>query len=88
MEAIEKQRKVLSGNLEHDLSIECLLEDEDLYYSMKREEYEKICQPVIQKFKNMLLEFLNELKQKGITFDLIELIGGGTRIPAIINVIA
>ena len=54
---------------------------------MKREEYEKICQPVIQKFKNLLLEFYNDLKQKGINFDSIELIGGGTRIPAIINAV-
>lgn len=30
---------------------------------------------------------MEELKQKGISFDLIELIGGGTRIPAILNVI-
>lgn len=47
MENIEKQRKVLSGIAEHDLNIECLMEDEDLYYSMKRGQYEKICQPVI-----------------------------------------
>lgn len=36
LENIEKQRKVLSGIAEHDLNIECLLEDEDLHYSMKR----------------------------------------------------
>lgn len=27
LENIEKQRKVLSGNVDHDLNIECLLED-------------------------------------------------------------
>lgn len=36
MENIEKQRKILSGNLEHDLNIECLMEEEDIHYSMKR----------------------------------------------------
>jgi heat shock protein 4 len=37
MESIERQRKILSGNIEHDLSIECLMEDSDLHYAMKRE---------------------------------------------------
>jgi hypothetical protein len=36
METIERQRKVLSGNLEHDLSIEYLMEENDLHYTMKR----------------------------------------------------
>ena len=36
MEYIEKQRKVLTGNHEHEMNIECLMEDCDLNYSMKR----------------------------------------------------
>jgi hypothetical protein len=36
LENIEKQRKVLSGNFDHDLNIECLLENEDFSYSMNR----------------------------------------------------
>lgn len=36
MENIEKQRKILSGNLEHDLNIEYLMEENDLNYTMKR----------------------------------------------------
>jgi heat shock protein 4 len=55
---------------------------------MKREQYEKICEPVINKFKNLLQNFYEELQQKGICFDVIELIGGGTRIPAVIRAIS
>ena len=88
MENIEKQRKVLSGNAEHDLNIECLLEEQDLYFSMKRDQYEKICQPVIERFRELLASFLEELKLKGISFDAIEMVGGGTRIPAIIKTIS
>ncbi len=73
--------------MEHDLSIECLLEDEDLHYSMKRQEYEQICQPVVDRFKKLLQSFYEELKLKGIKIDAIEMVGGGTRIPAIINAI-
>jgi len=47
-----------------------------------------MCAPVIQKFKGLLTDFAEELKQKGMKFDNIELIGGGTRIPAIINAIS
>lgn len=54
---------------------------------MKRNQYEEICQPVIQKFKNLMSSFFEELKVKGISFDVIELVGGGTRIPAIIKAI-
>lgn len=64
-----------------------MLEDEDLYHSMKRKEYEQVCQPVIEQFKKLLHGFYEDLKLKGIKFDSIELIGGGTRIPAIINAI-
>jgi hypothetical protein len=39
------------------------------------------------KFKETLSTFSNELNSKGIKFESIELIGGGTRIPAIINAI-
>jgi molecular chaperone DnaK (HSP70) len=39
-EAIEKQRRVLSANLEYDFNIDCLLEDNDFSYSMKREQFE------------------------------------------------
>lgn len=54
---------------------------------MKRKEYEEICQPVVLKFKKMLQTFYEELKLKGINIDAIELIGGGTRIPIILNAI-
>ena len=46
METIERQRKVLSGNLENDLNIEYIMEENDLNYTMKREEFEKISEPI------------------------------------------
>ena len=38
-EHIEKQRKVLSANSEHQLQAESLVEDIDLSYNMKRTEF-------------------------------------------------
>lgn len=40
LEGIEKQRRVLSGNHEYDFNIDCLLEDNDFSYTMKREQFE------------------------------------------------
>ena len=39
MENIEKQRKVLSGNNEFEMNVEYLMEENDLQYSMKKQEF-------------------------------------------------
>ena len=59
MENIEKQRKVLSGNLEHDLNIECLMEEEDIHYSMKREQLEKLAEPVFKNIEDVMTKMKN-----------------------------
>jgi molecular chaperone DnaK (HSP70) len=46
-ENIEKQRKVLSGNQEYDFNIDCLLEENDLSYTMTRGQFEEISKPVL-----------------------------------------
>ena len=42
LDAIEKIRKTLSANSDTNLSIECLMEDEDMNYSLNREEFETL----------------------------------------------
>lgn len=39
IEHIEKQRKILSANEDSQLNIESLVEDVDLSYNMRREEF-------------------------------------------------
>ena len=41
-DAIEKMRKVLSANKEASINIECLLEDQDMNYTLKREEFQEL----------------------------------------------
>lgn len=36
MDVIQRQRKILSGISETDISIECLMEDEDLFEPLSR----------------------------------------------------
>jgi len=42
LDAIEKVRKLLSGNKEADLSCESLLDDIDFQKSISRDEFEKL----------------------------------------------
>lgn len=56
LDIIEKQRKVLSANLEATIHLESLLEDEDLHKNLKRAEFEELIQPIIEKFGVVLQE--------------------------------
>jgi molecular chaperone DnaK (HSP70) len=42
LDAIEKQRKILSANLEATVHLEALMEDEDLHRNIKRPEFEEM----------------------------------------------
>lgn len=87
MEAIEKQRKVLSGNMEHDLSLEYLMEENDLHYTMKREQFEKLCDPIFATIAEVFERMKAIITQKKINLHSIELVGGGSRIPSFINLV-
>jgi heat shock protein 4 len=87
MEAIEKQRKILSGNAEHDLNLECLMEDSDLQFTMTREQFEKISEPILKAIEEILTKVKDSLKAKTINLHSIELVGGGSRIPAFVNAV-
>lgn len=39
-------RKVLSANNDAIINIECLLEDNDLYATLNRNEFEEMCMPL------------------------------------------
>ena len=87
MESIEKQRKVLSGNQESDMNLEYLMEDEDLHYTMKREQFEKLAEPIFAQVAEALNKVKASLDKKGIKLHSIELVGGGTRIPAFVQMV-
>ena len=46
LEAIERMRKLLSANSDSPINIECLMEDEDFYALYKREDFEKLIEPM------------------------------------------
>ena len=50
LDVIEKQRKILSANLEATIHLEALMNDEDLHRSIKRTEFEELIAPQVEKF--------------------------------------
>lgn len=47
LESIEKARKILSANSEAPINVEYLVEDEDFNTLIKRDDFEKLIQPVL-----------------------------------------
>jgi heat shock protein 4 len=81
LDAIERLRKTLSANSDAQISIECLMEDEDLHYMLKREDLEALCEPMAVKIRETLLALKQQLDTKKIAYSDVEIVGGGTRIP-------
>ena len=83
----EKLKKVLSANPEAPLNIECLMEEKDVRGFIKREEFEKISVPILERVRKPLEKVLSEA---GLTVDnihAVEVIGSGSRVPAIIRIL-
>ncbi|GKA71280.1 heat shock 70 kDa protein 16 [Tanacetum coccineum] len=79
----EKLKKVLSANTEASLSIECLMEDTDVRGILTRNEFEKLSSELLQRVTTLCRK---ALKDSGLSVDkiyTIELVGSGSRIPAI-----
>lgn len=89
LEGIEKQRKMLSANNDAPIIVESLFEDYDLNYTMNRQDFESLINPVIEKMKSLFLRFKveGELFGKNMEIDEVEIIGGGIRIPIIQKII-
>lgn len=84
IDAIEKQRKILSANNEAAINVDYIVEDNDLAHVLTREKLEEIIAPVVERFR-VLLETLKS--QITVPLHSIELVGGGTRIPIIQRII-
>jgi len=84
LDAIEKQRKILSANSEAGISVDYIVEDNDLNHTLTREKLEELAVPIVAKFKTLLESLKAEIK---VPIHSIEVVGGGTRIPCILKVI-
>ena len=87
MEAIERQRKLLSANSEAGCNVEYLVEEDDFNANLTRDQFEKLCSPVFERFQGFLVHCLSESKINIAEVHSVELIGGATRIPLLQTII-
>ena len=81
--AAEKLKKVLSANAEAPLSVESIMNDVDASSRLTRDKYEELIAHVLDRIPAPIQRALEE---SGLTIeqvDVIELVGGSTRIPAV-----
>ncbi|KAK9677123.1 hypothetical protein RND81_11G123000 [Saponaria officinalis] len=85
--ACEKLKKVLSANPVAPLNIECLMDEKDVRGVIKREEFEEISIPVLERVKLPLEKALAEAGLTTEQIHTVEVVGSGSRVPAIIKIL-
>lgn len=87
LDGIEKMRKLLSGNKEAEINLECLMDDMDFRKMMKRSEFESIITNFSQNLEKQLYEALARSNLRTNHVDFVELVGEATRIPIVQEII-
>ncbi|KAL8139432.1 hypothetical protein V2J09_005453 [Rumex salicifolius] len=85
--ACEKLKKILSANPEAPLNIECLMEEKDVRGHIKRDEFEQISMPILERVKRPLDKALAEAGLSVENIYAVEVVGSGSRVPAIIKIL-
>ncbi|KAF4550223.1 putative heat shock protein hsp88 [Elsinoe fawcettii] len=81
--ACGKLKKILSANASAPLNIESLMNDVDVRGFLKREELEELVKPLLERAGAPLEQALAEAKLTPEDIDIVELVGGCTRVPAL-----
>ncbi|GAB2269422.1 hypothetical protein Dimus_004339 [Dionaea muscipula] len=85
--ACEKLKKVLSANPEAPLNIECLMDEKDVRGFIKREEFEQISIPILERVKKPLEKAFVDAGLTVENIHAVEVVGSGSRVPAIIKIL-
>lgn len=85
--ACEKLKKILSANPEAPINIECLMEETDVRGFIKREDFENISVPILERVKGPLEKALSEAGLRAENIHSVEVVGSGSRVPAIIRIL-
>lgn len=82
LSAAEAAKKTLSpaGVKEARINLEMLMDDFDFSTSLKVEEYEAICQPLLDRLAGPIQRALEEAKLTSADLAAVEIVGGSTRI--------
>lgn len=85
--ACEKLKKVLSANPEAPLNIECLMDEKDVRGHMKRDDLEKLSQPIFERVMSLCQRALQEANILTDNICAVEVVGSGSRVPAILKIL-
>lgn len=81
--AAEKTKKILSANQQAPVNIESLMNDVDASAMITRQEFEALLEPLLARTFGPLEQALAQAKLSKDDIDVIEVIGGGSRVPAL-----
>lgn len=81
--AAEKTKKVLSANQQSPVNIESLMNDIDASTMVTRQEFEALLEPLLNRTQAPLEQALAQAKLTKEDIDVVEIVGGGSRVPAL-----
>lgn len=81
--AAEKAKKILSANQQAPVNIESLMNDVDVSAMITRQEFEAMVEPLLARTHTPLEQALAQAKLTKEDIDIVEIVGGGSRIPAL-----
>ena len=86
-EACEKAKCELSSSMQTEINLPFITMDKSgpkhLTYTLKRAEFERLTDPLVERSKHPCLRALEDAKLKPSQIDKVILVGGSTRIPAV-----
>lgn len=86
LEAVEKARKMLSSVPDANINIDYLLEEEDLTKLITRDEFEKLIDPQVRTFTDLLKQTITDSGLSTEQIHSVEMIGDATRTPIILDI--
>jgi heat shock 70kDa protein 4 len=81
--AAEKTKKILSANQTAPVTIESLMNDQDASATITRQEFEAMVEPLLARLHIPLEQALADAKLTKEDIDVIEVLGGGSRVPCL-----
>jgi len=80
-DAVTKTKKILSSNAEAQIGVECLVEDYDFNSQISRDEFERLCSPLMRRMEAVIEKCMTESGLQIDDIQFIEIVGGASRVP-------
>ncbi|XP_042057010.1 heat shock 70 kDa protein 15-like [Salvia splendens] len=85
--ACEKLKKVLSVNAEASLNIQCFMDEKDVIGFIKRDDFEQISNPILERMRMPLEKALACARLTTQDIHSVEVVGLGSRVPMITKIL-